>query len=330
MRRREFTALLAAAVACPTNARAQGTVQRVGLILTTSPLSEMIGPEPSHPGVRAFIAELRELGYVEGRNLLLEPRSAEGKFERFGEIAKELVQGKVDVIVTVGNELAREVKRATTTTPIVMTTSDDPVGAGLVASLSRPGGNITGFTVHGGTEFDGKRVEFLHELMPHLSRVAFLSTKDEWDGPVGTVVRAAARELKLTLQPAIHTPTNYTEAFSSIASGGLVAMLVSQHVSNYANRQVILAFADERRIPGMYPVREYVTAGGLISYGVNVPDLFRRAAGYVAKILKGEKPADLPVAQPIKFELIINLKTAKTLGLTIPPSLFARADEVIE
>ena len=331
MRRRDFIAhAFGAAAALPFRARAQGTVHRVGLILTTSPLSEMTGPEPSHPGARAFVAALRELGYVEGRNLLLERRSAEGKFERFGDIAKDLAQGKVDVIVTVGNELAREVKRATATTPIVMTTSDDPVGAGLVASLSRPGGNITGFTVHGGTEFDGKRVEFLHELMPHLSRVAFLSTKDEWDGPVGTVVRAAARELKLTLLPAIHTPTNYAEAFSSIASGGLVAMLVSQHVSNYANRHVIVAFADERRIPGMYPVREYVTAGGLISYGVNVPDLFRRAAGYVDKILKGEKPTNLPVEQPTKFELVINLKTARALGLTMPPALLARADEVIE
>jgi putative ABC transport system substrate-binding protein len=290
----------------------------------------MIGSEPSHPGVRAFVAALRELGYVEGRNLLLERRSAEGKFERFSEIAKELVQGKVDVIVTVGNELAREVKRATTTTPIVMTTSDDPVGAGLVASLSRPGGNITGFTVHGGTEFESKRVEFLNELAPHLSRVAFLGTKEDWDGPVGTVVRTAARKLQLTLLPAIHTPTNYAEAFASIASAGLVAMLVSQHVSNYANRQVIVAFANERRIPGMYPVREYVTAGGLISYGVSVPDLFRRAAGYAAKILNGSKPADLPVEQPTKFELVINLKTAEALALTVPTTLLARADEVIE
>ena len=226
IRRREFIAhAFGAAAALPWGVRAQGHVHRVGLILTTSPLSEMIGPQPSHPGVRAFVTGLREHGYVEGRNLVLERRSAEGKFERFGDIAKELVQEKVAIIVIVGNALAREVKRATTATPIVMTTSDDPVGAGLIASLSRPGGNITGLTVHGGTEFEGKRVELLNELAPHLPRFAFLGVKDEWDGPPGIVAREAAGKLGLALFPAIHTPTNYADAFALIASSRPIAML---------------------------------------------------------------------------------------------------------
>jgi putative tryptophan/tyrosine transport system substrate-binding protein len=332
MRRRDFIAFGCGVAVWPLGvwAQPQGKIHRVALILTTSPLSETIGSVPSHPGVRAFLTGLRDPGYVEGQNLTVERRSAEGKFERFGEIARELVEAKADVLVTVGNALAREVKRVTNTTPIVMVTSDDPVGAGLVTSLNRPGGNITGFTVHGGTEFEGKRVELVNEMVPQLSRIAFLGVKDEWEGPVGTVLREAARKLGLTLLPAIHTPKDYTAAFALIASSGPLAMLVTRHVSNYANRQLILTFATDHRVPAMYAFRECVDAGGLVSYGVSVSDLLRRAAGYVDKILRGEKPADLPVEQPTKFELVINLKTAKALGITVPPTVLARADEVIE
>jgi putative ABC transport system substrate-binding protein len=272
---------------------------------------------------------LRALGYVEGQNLVLERRSAEGRFERFGEIVAELVSRKVDVIVTVSS-MANEVKRVTNTVPIVMATSVDPVGGGIVASLARPGGNITGLTTNPGPEFGAKQLQLLKEALPDASRVAFLGLANDWESHEGKAVRAAARTLGVTLVHAEHTPIHYADAFALITRDRPDALFVTRNSANYANRQLIADFAVERRMPGMYPYREFVAAGGLMSYGVSVPDLFRRAAGYVDKILKGAKPADLPVEQPTKFELVINLKTAKALRLTIPPALLARADEVIE
>jgi ABC-type uncharacterized transport system substrate-binding protein len=333
MRRREFITLFGGAVAAwPVVARAQqpGKVYRVGLILTTSPVSEMMGPDPIHPLIRAFVYALRDLGYVEGRNLVLERRSAEGRFERFGEIVAELVHGKVDVIATVGNEMAKEAKKVTTVVPIVMTTSIDPVGAGLVVSLARPGGNVTGLTNHPGPEFEAKRAEVLKEVLPAASRIAYLGTSDDWESDEGIAFRAAVQTMGVTLVYAQHTSTYYVDAFALISRDQPHALFVARNPANYANRKLIISFAVEHRIPGMYPYRELVEMGGLVSYGVNNLDQYRRAAGYVDKILKGTKPGELPVEQPTKFELVINLKTAKTLGITIPPALLARADEVIE
>jgi putative ABC transport system substrate-binding protein len=321
-----------AAAVWPLAARAQqtGKVNRVGLILTTSPVSEMAGPDPSHQGTRAFVHALRDLGYVEGQDLVLERRSAEGRFERFAEIVAELVGRRTDVITTVGVEMAREAKRVTTAVPIVMAGSIDPVRAGIVASLARPGGNVTGLTINPGSEFEAKRIQLLKEVVPEASRVAYLGVADDWDSDEGKAVRAAARTMGVTLVHARHTPVHYADAFALITRERPHALFVARNPAVYANWQLIADFAIKHRMPGMYPWREFVEAGGLMSYGVSVPDLFRRAAGYVDKILKGAKPADLPVEQPTKFELVLNLKTAKALGINIPPALLARADEVVE
>jgi len=312
-----------------TDAQQPGKVYRVGLIVTTSPVSEMAGPEPVHPPTRAFLHTLRSLGYVEGQNLVFERRSAEGKFERFTEIVAELVRLKTDVIVTVSTPLAQAAKQVTTTVPIVMVRSVSPVEAGLVASLGRPGGNITGLTTNTGPEIEGKRLELLKDALPKISRVAYLRMKTDWEGPTGESVKAAAKALNVTLLHAEHTPNEYAGPFAVIAQRRPDTLFVANNAPAYAHRRLIVEFAVKNRLPGMYPWREPVEAGGLMSYGVSVSDLFRRAAGYVDKILKGAKPADLPIEQPTKFELVINLKTAKALGLTIPQSVLVRADEVI-
>jgi putative ABC transport system substrate-binding protein len=333
VKRREFiTVLGGAAVAWPLVASAQqaGKVYRVGLIFPNAPVSDMAGSDPVNHIARAFVHGLRALGYVEGQNLVLERRSAEGKPERYREIVAELVQRKVEVIVTAGDEMTHEAKHATNTVPIVMGGSYDPVGAGIVASLAQPGGNITGFVLHAGYELDAHRLQMLKEALPEATRIAFLGVRSFWDGAEGEHVRAAARVLGVALVLAEHTPTRYADAFSLMTRDRPHAIFVSRHGAQLVNRKLIADFALEHRLPGMFPYRENVEAGGLMSYGSNLPDSFGRAAGYVDKILKGAKPADLPIQQPTKFELVINLKTAKAFGLAIPQTLLARADEVIE
>ena len=333
--RAALTVVLALALlAAPLTAGAQqaGKVWRVGFIFSTSPVSEMAGPEPVNPAIRAFVQALRALGYVEGQNLILERRSAEGRYERFGDIVAELVRLKADVIVTVGDSMTRAAKAVTTTVPIVMAPSGDPVGEGLVQSLARPGGNITGLTVQVGPEIDAKRLELLREMLPGVSHVAYLALKEtkEWESRWGKSVRTAAQALGVTLVPAEFSPHQYSDAFTLISRARTEALFVSLSGTAYADRALIVDFATRTRLPSIFAWREPVELGGLMSYGVNVADVLRRAAGYVDKILKGAKPADLPVEQPTKFELVINLKTAKALGLTIPPSLLLRADEVIQ
>jgi putative tryptophan/tyrosine transport system substrate-binding protein len=332
LKRREFIMLLGgAATAWPLAARGQqtGRVYRVALVFTTSPVSEMVGPDPIHPMARSFEQGLRALGYLQGQNLVLEHRSAEGKFERFPEIIRELVSVNVDVIVTVTNPMTQAAKDVTRTVPIVMAYSVSPVENGLVQSLSRPGGNVTGLSSNVGSDIPGKQLQLLKELLPRLSRVAFLHSKEQAAEGVETG-EAAARELGIKLLPAEHTPSDYNDAFTVIAREHPDALVVSASAVNVANRRLIVEFAAQRRLPAMYATREFVSAGGLISYGVDFADLFRRAAGYVDKILRGTKPADLPVEQPTKFELVINLKTAQSLGLDVPDKLLALADEVIE
>jgi putative tryptophan/tyrosine transport system substrate-binding protein len=331
MNRREFITLLGGAAAWPVAAYAQltGRVYRVALVFTTSPVSEMAGSDPVHPMARSFVQGLRALGYLQGQNLVLEHRSAEGKFERFPEIMRELVLSKVDVIVTVTNPMTQAAKDVTSTVPIVVAYSVSPVEHGLVQSLSRPGGNVTGFTMNVGSEIPGKQLQLLKELLPRMSRVAFLHSKEQEAEGVQSG-EAAARELGIKLLPAQHTPTDYTDAFALIAREHPDALVVSASAVNVANRRLIVEFAAQRRLPAMYATREFVSAGGLISYGVDFADLFRRAAGYVDRILRGAAPRDLPVEQPTKFDLVINVKTAMALGLDVPPTLLALADEVIE
>ena len=337
MKRRTFLGTLAGGLlAAPLAVDAQqaGKVYRVGFIAFGSPVSEMAGPEPLNPSFRAFVQGLRALGYVEGQNLILERRSAEGRYERFGDIVAELVRLKADVIVTVGDVMARAAKAVTTTVPIVMATSGDPVGWGLVQSLARPGGNITGLTGWVGPEIDAKRLGLLRAMLPGVSRVAYLALTskefNEWESPYGKSVRTAAQALGVTLLLAEFSPRQYTDAFARISRARAEALFVSWTPAAYADRALIVDFATRARLPSAFLFRESVELGGLMSYGVSVIDNHRRAAGYVDKILKGAKPADLPVEQPTKFELVINLKTAKALSLTIPPSLLQRADEVIQ
>jgi putative ABC transport system substrate-binding protein len=333
MPRHAITLLVALVLlAAPLVAEAQaGKVYRVALIFSTSPVSVMAGPEPTHPGVRAFVRGLRALGYVEGQNLILERRSAEGRFERFGDIVRELVSLKVDVIVSSANPITREARRVTTTIPIVMAFSADPVGYGLVASLARPGGNVTGLSGEAGPEIYGKQLELLKESLPTITRVVFLASRVEWESPRAQSVRTAALALGLTLLHAESAPNDYTRAFTMIARERPDALFIGPFGPDlHANRQRIVDFATRNRLPLIGWTREFTEAGALMSYGVSGPDMMRRAAGYVDRILKGAKLADLPIEQPTMFELVINLKTAKALGLTIPPSVLARADEIIE
>jgi putative ABC transport system substrate-binding protein len=331
MRRRDFVALLGGAAAWSLAARAQETrrVYRVALVFTTSPVSEMAGSDPIHPLARSLVHGLHALGYVQGQNLVLEPRSAEGKFERFPEIIRELVSIKVDVIVTVANPMTQAARDVTRTVPIVMAYSVSPVEHGVVQSLNRPGGNVTGLTMNVGSEIPGKQLQLLKELLPRISRVAFLHSKEQEAEGVQNGGAAAAK-LGITLLRAEHTPTDYTNAFALIVREHPDALLVGASAVNVANRHLIVEFAAQSRLPAMYPTREFVDAGGLISYGVDFHDLFRRAAGYVDRILRGAAPSDLPVEQPTKFDLVINVKTAMALGLAIPDKLLALADEVIE
>jgi putative ABC transport system substrate-binding protein len=324
--RRAFLAGTGAVLlAAPLAAEGQqpGKVYRVGYIVTTSPVSETAGPKPAHPATRAFIEALQALGYVEGQNLILERRSAEGRFERFGDIVAELVRLKVDVIVTAGNQLTHAAKAATTTIPIVMAAAGDPVGDGLVQSLARPGGNITGVTTSVGPETHAKRLELLTATLPGVSRVAYLAIKGEWETPWGQSIRTAAQALGVMLVRAEYSPREYTGAFTLISRARAEALFVSVGPTAYADRALIVDFATRARLPSIFAFREAVKLGGLMSYGVNQPDNYRRAAGYVDKILKGAKPGELPIDQPTKFELVINLKTAKVLGLTIPPRSWA-------
>jgi putative ABC transport system substrate-binding protein len=283
----------------------------------------------------AFLQGLRDLGYAEGKNVLIEYRDAEGKTERFGALAADLVALKVDVIVTGGGTLgALAAQQATTTIPIVFGAVGDPVGEGLVASLSRPGGNVTGLSVNS-PELASKSLELLKQAVPTMTRVALLLKPDAmpdrarkdrlelWD--------AAARALGVRLQVVeARRPEDFYRAFADMTKARADALTVISTPLFDTERRRLVELAAARRLPAVYTFKPYVEAGGLMSYGPDVPDLFRRAATYVDKILKGAKPGDLPVEQPTKFELAINLKTAKTLGLTIPPSLLQRADQVLE
>jgi putative ABC transport system substrate-binding protein len=335
MDRRAFISMVGGSIlVAPLAGEAQqpGKTYRVGLIFSTSPVSEMAGPEPVNPMAKTFLQALRALGYVEGKNLILERRSAEGRSERAGEITGELVGLKADAIVLVNDVMARAAKAVTDTVPIVMTSSTDPVGSGLVQSLARPGGNITGLTLIISPAVEAKRLELLREMLPRVSRVAYLDSQVDktWESPRGQSVRAAAQTLGVTLLLAGAMPHQYAEAFTHFRRGGAEALFVAAASPTWADRALIADFATRTRLPGTFAERAFVEVGGLMSYGANLADQFRRAAIYVDKILKGAKPADLPVEQPTKFDLVINAKTAKALTLTIPPTILLQADQVIE
>ncbi len=305
-------------------AQQAGKVYRIGFLGNSTAALEanLVGP---------FREGLRDIGYVEGRNVQIEYRWAEGRYERLSELVAELVALKVDVIVTAGTPAALAVKRATTAIPLVMVAVGDPVGSGLVASLARPGGSMTGLTSIA-PDLEGKRLELLREAVPKLSRVSVI-----WNpaNPFHATAEKEARSAAQVLQMKVHsvgvrTAQELDPAFVAIVNERPGAFIVLADRVFLHNRRRIVDFAARNRLPGVYAYRELVEAGGLMSFGPNYADMHRRAATFVDKILKGAKPADLPVEQPTKFELLINLKTAKALGLTIPPSLLARADEVTQ
>jgi len=278
----------------------------------------------------AFEESLRELGYVEGRNLVVERRYAAFKYDRLPDLAAELVRLKPDVIVTGGNPSIAALKQATTTVPIVIAWAIDPVGAGLVTSLTRPGGNITGSTLSTGPEFIPKQLEILNEIVPKLSRVAILR-QTGGSGAETAALESAGRKLGLTILFAdVRTPNDIEGAFATMTQSRAGAFLILGGSMTYVSRQQIADLAVQHRLPGVHLLREYAEAGLLLTYGPNAVAQYRRTASYVDKILKGAKPADLLVQLPTKFDLVINLKTAKALGLAIPPLLLGRADQLIE
>lgn len=324
MRRRELIVLLGgAAVGLPHAVLAQQAGQStVGFFGSGTPSSQK-------DQTAAFAQRLRELGWVEGRNLTIAYRWAEGRTERYDEIAAELVRLKADVIVASGGVSVQAVKRATSSIAVVFPVVNDPLGTGLVATLARPGGNITGLSLQN-SDLAGKRVELLREVRPDLRRVAVMASADP--GAMGELRDVRAMLGKLGVQD---VPVEIKAAADIAASiqalrGAADALYVCSDAITIANRIPIAALALAERLPTMNGPREFADAGGLVAYGANIPDLFRRSAEFVDKILRGAKPADLPVEQPIKFDLVINLKTAKALDLTIPPIVLARADEVIE
>jgi putative ABC transport system substrate-binding protein len=326
MRRREFITLIGGAtVSWPIAASAQqaGKLPTIGYSGGGTPLTE-------GQRVAAFVQRLRELGWTEGSNVAIEYRWPEGRSDRVAEIALELVRIKVDVIVTTGTPGALAAKQATSVIPVVMTTVADPVGSGLVASLARPGGNITGLSLQQ-ADLAGKRLELLREVIPALRRLAILANVSNPNAvPETGEVRAAARTLGLEVAMfEVRRAEDIAPAFEALIKDRSEALYVLGDPLLTTNRVRINTLALGARLPTVAS-REFVELGGLMSYGPNIPDLFRRAAEYADRILRGAKPADLPVEQPTKFDLVINLVAAKALGLTVPDTLLARADEVIE
>lgn len=327
MRRRQFILFAGSTALCSFSAYAQQArrVPRIGYLGATS-------ASDRPPLLDTFRQGLRELGWIEGQNIVIDYRFAEGRLDRLPDLAAELVQLKVDVIVSLGTQGVTAARNATERIPIVMIGVRDPVGIGLIASLARPGGNITGVSGSAGLEIVTKQLELLKETVPNIRRVAVLSN------PANAYHQLALKELSVAAQLSgvqlqlleARGPNEFDGAFAAMAKEREGALLVLSDVIFNDHRARIVDLAAMNRLPAAYGIRESVEAGGLMSYGPSFLEFYRRSTAYVDKILKGAKPADLPVEQPTKFELVINLQTARTLGIDIPPTLISRADEVIE
>jgi len=326
MKRREFITLLGGAAVMPLAARAQQekSFAHIGLL---SPFS----PPAAAPWHEAFRQGLRSLGWIEGKNIEIHYRYAEGRDDRLPTLIADLVRLRVDVIVTSVTNDALAAKNTVTDIPIVMAAAGDPVATGIVESLARPRGNITGLSQMN-PELMGKRVELLKDVARQLSSIAVLWNPEDPISVLGwNEIQAPAQKLRVEVRSLqVRSPGELDHAFDEATRARVGAIAIMPNPVFVTNMRRIAEFAARNRLPSIFHLREFAEAGGLVSYGVDRSDLFRRAAGYVDKILKGARPADLPIQQPIKFELVINLKTAKSLGLEIPPTLLARADEVIE
>jgi len=325
MRRRTFITLLGgAAVAWPLAVRAEEKTHVIGIL-------ETISPELNAANLDALRRGMRELAYTEGQNMRLEYRSADGQAAHFPALAAELVRLKVDLIVTRGTPAALAAKEATSTIPIVMAAIGDPLNTSVVASLARPGGNVTGFSAFV-TELAGKRVELMKEVAPSVGRVGYCNDmSNPIAPPQWEETQKAARSLAIQTELLdVRSKEDIPRAFERVTQQGVDGLLVGPDAITQQHRGLIASLAERQRLPTIYASREFVEAGGLMSYGVSYPDLYRRAAGMVDKIFKGAKPGNLPVEQPVKFELVINGKTAKAIRIKIPSVVLDRADEVIE
>ena len=327
-RRTFLSALTGGLLAAPLAAEAQPAARtpRIGMLLPGNPATGA-----RSPNMQAFYQSLREFGWVEGQNVAFERRYAEGQYERLSALATELARLNVDVIVTASSPPAKAAKNATTSIPIVILDPGDPVATGLVTSLARPGGNVTGVSSIT-PELAAKRLEMLKEAAPKTSRVAVLFNAVIPPAEIAmTELKAAAQVLGLRIQSvAVQGPKGFEEAFGTITQDRADGLIVFPDPLTFTNQELIASFAAKSRISSLFGAKAFVEIGGLMSYGPSYPGMFRRGAYYVDRILKGANPADLPIEQPTKFELVINLKTAKALGLTIPQSLLQRADQVIE
>jgi len=333
MRRRDLISLIGIAAVWPRAGQAQKSApqQRIAIFhpaIPTTLLTETGGGS----AWQAFFSELRRLGYIEGDNLIIERYSAEGHHERYADLVREIVTRNPKVIVTGTNPVVAAFTAATSTIPIVAFMLD-PLKAGLLTSLSRPGGNLTGITLDAGVEIWGKRLEMLKDAIPSTARVAFLGMREGWEGSSGQVLRDAGGRLGISLDfmlPQKGTPSEIERVFTAMDQQRPDAVLVSGEGDLYAHRQLIAELAEKKRLPTMCPYRDYVEAGGLMAYAVDLAELLRRMADDAHQILKGAKPGDIPIYQATRFELLINLKTAKTFGLTLPPTLLTQAAEIIE
>ena len=321
-------ALIALLYAQASHCQPAQKIPRVGFIATLSPVSVL---RTDNPAAQGFARGMAELGYVEGKTVIIEWRSALGDLDRTGSIVRELIALKSAVIVTVTNPMTLAAKQVTSTVPIVMASSAAPVEAGIVASLARPGGNITGLTLDAGPEILGKRMQLLKQLVPKSARVAVLGLDSALEGWTRAQVEEAGRAIGVRVLFMDPPASEYAAPLSKLARERVDAILVAQSAITYGNRRVVAGIAAKEKMPVLYPARDYVVdADGLVSYGPDIGEVFRRAAGYVDRILKGAKPGDLPIEQPTKFELVVNLKAARAMGLGIPSAVMQQADRVIQ
>jgi putative ABC transport system substrate-binding protein len=333
MRRRDFIAgLMLAAAMGRAQAQQTGKVYRIAFAHPTAPVTDLNRTSRGSLVTPAIFEELTRLGYAEGRNLLIERYSGEGRAAYYPELARQIVSRNPDLIIAIASVFALDVKAATSTIPIVGVFAD-PIGRGVVPNLARPGGNITGISVDVGVDQWAKRVQLLKEAVPHISRLGFLIPRKVWEQWSPAIREGALRNSVSIVGPPLESPTDereYQRVFAALAQEGADGLLVSDESENTTYRELIVELAAKGRLPTIYPWRQFVEAGGLMSYGIDLVDLGHRVADIVDQILKGAKPGEIPIFQPTKFELSINLKTAKTLGIELPPLLVARADNVIE
>jgi putative ABC transport system substrate-binding protein len=335
MKRREFMILIGGVAAgWPIAARSQraSKAYHIAIVHPSAPISD-ISDTGDNPYYRALFKELRRLGYAEGENLVVTRHSGEGREEHFPELCRNVVGTRPDVIVTSASRLVRSFKAATDTIPVVASMAD-PVPYGIVASLARPGGNITGVSVEAGLEIWGKRVQVLREVVPTASKVGFLGSRQIWQLPQANALRDTTAQLGVALLGSpVESPmqeADYRLVVSAMAQEHVDGVIVSDQLENVTCRRWIIELAVDARLPMVFPYREQFESGALIAYGPSLANIYQRLAGYVDRILKGDQPSEMPIYLASKFELLINLKTAKLLGLTVPPALLARADVVLE